>query len=96
MARITTHPGEMLNEEFLLPMQLSARALARQMGVPANRITGIAKGQRSVTADTAIRLEKVLGMSAVFWMRLQDSYDLSKALAEADYSAIEKLDTHAA
>ncbi|MFN6943251.1 MAG: HigA family addiction module antitoxin, partial [Parvibaculum sp.] len=45
MARITTHPGEMLNEEFLLPMQLSARALARQMGVPANRITGIVKGQ---------------------------------------------------
>ncbi len=96
MARITAHPGEMLNEEFLLPMQLSARALARQMGVPANRITGVIKGQRSITADTAIRLEKALGMSAVFWMRLQDSHDLSKALAEADYSAIEKLDTHAA
>ncbi len=91
MARVTTHPGEMLHHEFMLPMGLSARALARKMDVPANRITALLKGERSVTADTAIRLEKALGMSAMFWMRLQDHYDLSKALSEVDYSRIEPI-----
>lgn len=91
MARVTTHPGEMLYHEFMLPMALSARALARKMDVPANRITALLKGERSVTADTAIRLEKALGMSAMFWMRLQDSHDLSKALSEVDYSRIEPI-----
>lgn len=88
MARVTTHPGEMLYHEFMLPLGLSARALARKMEVPANRVTALLKGERAVTADTALRLEKVLGMSAMFWMRLQDNHDLSKALSEVDYSHI--------
>ncbi|MDP3899427.1 MAG: HigA family addiction module antitoxin [Mesorhizobium sp.] len=96
MARVTTHPGEMLREEFMVPLGLSARALARKMDIPANRITAIINGTRSVTADTAIRLEKTFGMSAEFWMRLQDSHDLSKALAEVDYSGVKRIEPQAA
>jgi antitoxin HigA-1 len=78
MARITTHPGDMLHHEFLVPMGISARTLASAMNVPANRITDLVRGRRGITADTALRLEKVLGMSARFWMNLQQSYDISK------------------
>lgn len=96
MPRVTTHPGEMLREEFMVPLGLSARALARKMDIPANRITAILNGTRAVTADTAIRLEKTFGMSAEFWMRLQDSHDLSKALAEVDYSGVQRIEPQAA
>jgi addiction module HigA family antidote len=71
--------GEVLREEFLRPMGLSARKLARRMGVPANRITQIAAGQRRITAATAVRLERALGASAEFWMRLQVGCDLARA-----------------
>ena len=92
MPRITTHPGSMLYHEFMLPHELSARALAKLMDVPANRITSLVNGDRSVTADTALRLERVFGMSAEFWMRLQASHDESKARAERDYSALKLFD----
>lgn len=72
-------PGEVLAEEFLTPLGLSARALARDLGVPPNRITGILNGERAVSADTAIRLGLRLGTSAEFWMNLQTAHDLELA-----------------
>jgi addiction module HigA family antidote len=79
MYRLPTPPGEMLLEEFMLPHALSARALARDLGVPPNRITGIINGTRAITAETAILLEQRLGMPGEFWMNLQSSYDLAIA-----------------
>jgi addiction module HigA family antidote len=78
----------MLYHEFMVPYELSARAVAKLLDVPANRITSLVNGDRGMTADTALRLEKVFGMSAAFWMRLQASYDESKARTEHDYSAL--------
>ena len=72
-------PGEVLREEFMRPLNMSARALARDLGVPANRITEILKGERVITADTALRLEHRLGVSAEFWMNLQMAHDLELA-----------------
>jgi addiction module HigA family antidote len=69
-------------------MSYPPRAVAKLLVVPANRITSLVNGDRGMTADTALRLEKVFGMSATFWMRLQASYDESKARAEHDYSAL--------
>jgi addiction module HigA family antidote len=77
--RIKTHPGEVLNEELLKPMGISARALAEAIGVPANRITGIINGTRAVTADTALRLARHFGTTAEFWTSMQAGYDLSVA-----------------
>lgn len=74
-------PGQMLKEEFLLPMGLSAKRLAAEMGVPTNRITGIINGTRGITAQTAILLARRFGNSARFWMNLQLDYDLRTALA---------------
>ena len=81
MARIRTHPGEVLAEEFMKPLGLSARALAAEVGVPANRITEIIRQRRSVTADTAIRLARRFGTTPRFWMNLQVAHDLSVAEA---------------
>ena len=75
------HPGEILREEFLLPMQLSAHALAMAIAVPAPRINDIARERRAVTADTALRLARYFGTSAEFWMGLQTDYDLRRAEA---------------
>jgi antitoxin HigA-1 len=72
-------PGDVLREEFMAPLGLSARALAREMGVPANRVTEILNGERAVTAETAILLERRFGSSAKFWMNLQASHDLEVA-----------------
>lgn len=86
MTRITTHPGEMLQHEFLEPMGISARALARAMKVPPTRVTKLLRAETGMTADTAVRLERVLGVSAGFWLNLQNSYDLTReqvAKAEA-------------
>jgi len=75
--RIFTHPGEMLREEFLLPMQLSANALAIGINVPVSRILDILHERRGVSADTAARLAKYFGTSERFWTNLQSEYDLS-------------------
>ncbi len=80
--RVTTHPGEMLREEFLSPLSLSANKLALDLHVPVTRITEILHGRRGITADTALRLGRYFGMTAEFWMNLQKSYDLSKARTE--------------
>ncbi len=80
--RVTTHPGEMLNEEFLKPLGMSVNALALALRVPATRIGAIVKGERSVTADTALRLARFFGTSAEFWINLQAMHDLTKARTE--------------
>jgi addiction module HigA family antidote len=80
--RITSHPGEVLNEEFLRPLNMSVNALATSLRVPATRIGAIVKGERSVTADTALRLAQFFGTSAEFWMNLQAMHDLTKAKRE--------------
>jgi len=88
MKRVTTHPGEMLIEEFMVPLGLSARGLARALDVPHNRISELVAGRRSMTADTAVRLERYFGMEARFWLNLQSAHDLSRARAEGDYENI--------
>ena len=80
--RVTTHPGEMLSEEFLKPLGLSVNALALALRVPATRIGAIVKGERSVTADTALRLARFFGTSAEFWINLQAMHDLTKTRME--------------
>ena len=72
-------PGEVLRVEFMEPLGLSARGLARDIGVPANRVTGIINGERAVTADTALLLETRFGTSAEFWMNLQTAHELELA-----------------
>ena len=79
MARLRTHPGEILREEYLVPLGLSARALAKLLDVPANRLTEIMRGTRDVTADTAIRLGRYFGTDPRFWLNLQAAYDLRVA-----------------
>ena len=76
------HPGEILYEEFLVPFGLSANKLAKAIGVPANRITGLVNGTRSITADTALRLADAFGTTPEFWMNLQDYYELEVARRE--------------
>lgn len=70
------HPGEVLMEEFLGPLELSQYRLAKDIGVPPRRINEIVHGNRAVTADTALRLARYFGMSARFWLNLQAQYDL--------------------
>jgi antitoxin HigA-1 len=90
MPRIRTHPGEMLREEFLVPLGMSARQLAGILDVPHNRISDIVRERRSVSADTALRLAKHFGTTPQFWLNVQNAYDLSKAESTADYSRIPK------
>ena len=87
------HPGEILQDEFLLPMNISQNALARAAGVPPRRINEIVLGKRGITADTALRLAKVFGTSEGFWLGLQADYDLeeSRHAIGADLDRIERL-----
>jgi len=80
--RIKPHPGEILGEEFMTPLGISARELASALGVPANRISEILRGRRGVTADTAARLGRYFGTSAEMWLNMQQAHDLSKVRAE--------------
>lgn len=88
MPRLRAHPGEVLREEFLIPLGLSARALAKMLDVPPNRLTEIMRGTRDVTADTALRLGRYFGTDPRFWMNLQTAYDLSKAEQTQNYKKI--------
>ena len=74
------HPGEILNEEFLIPMNISAYKLSKDLEIPQTRISQIIKGNRRITADTALRLSNYFGNSPKFWMGLQDDYDLEETL----------------
>lgn len=89
MARTPIHPGEHLAEE-LRELDMSAAELARQIDVPVNRITGILNGQRSVTADTALRLAHWFGTSGEFWLNLQKLYELRLTQARIG-EVVEKL-----
>jgi antitoxin HigA-1 len=73
------HPGEVLREEFLIPLGLSAGALAKACGVPRTRIERIANEETAITADTALRLGKALGTSAELWLNLQNDFDMRTA-----------------
>jgi antitoxin HigA-1 len=79
---IPVHPGEVLLEEFLKPMEISQNHLALKIGVPARRINEIVLGKRRITADTALRLAKYFGTTAKFWLGLQADFDLDIAADE--------------
>lgn len=72
------HPGEVLNFEFLQPLEISAYRLSKDLKIPQTRISQIIKGKRRITADTALRLSKYFGNSAKFWLGLQDDYDIEE------------------
>jgi antitoxin HigA-1 len=76
------HPGEILHEEFLKPLDMSMNQLAIELRVPASRINAIVEGDRSISADTALRLGRYFGMSPEFWINLQATYDLRVARRE--------------
>lgn len=81
------HPGEILKEEFLAPLELSANRLSLLLGVPSGRMTQIINGQRGITVDTALRLSRLFGTTAEFWMSLQNLYDLQMA----DYELVDRI-----
>ena len=85
------HPGEILIEEFLQPMDISQNAIARAINVSPRRINEIVHGKRAVTADTAIRLAKYFGTSEQFWTGLQADYDLEEARKLIDLNSIQKV-----
>ena len=76
------HPGEILREEFLIPMEMSANALAMELHVPAPRINDVVRERRGITPDTALRLARYFGTTPQFWLNLQSSFDLRKAEVE--------------
>ncbi len=90
------HPGEILAEEFLAPLKISQYGLAKDINVPPRRINEIVHGKRSITADTALRLSRYLGLSERFWLNLQSRYDLevekerSKGRIEAEVKVLER------
>jgi addiction module HigA family antidote len=82
LQRVTTHPGVMLKEDFLIPLGISQNALALKIRVPATRIGEIIHGKRSISPDTALRLARFFGNSPEFWLNLQQMHDLSKTRLE--------------
>jgi addiction module HigA family antidote len=94
MEKLTNiHPGEVLLEEFLMPMEVSAYRLSKDIEIPQTRISQIIKGKRRITADTALRLSSYFGNSAKFWLGLQDDFDIEeeKRLNEATFRKIQQL-----
>ncbi len=91
LQRPPTHPGEMLLEEFLKPLEISQSAFAIRLGISFPRLNEIVRGRRGVTPDTALRLERVLGMPASFWLGLQLDWDLWHAMRGHDAAAIAQL-----
>ena len=99
MARLLNiHPGEVLLEEFLKPMGITAYRLAKETGVAQTRISQIIKGKRGLSAETALRLGKFFGVSAEFWLGLQNDFDLEeqKKLKAPEFKHIKRLKEHAA
>jgi addiction module HigA family antidote len=86
------HPGEVLQHEFLMPLEISAYRLAKDLGIPQTRVSQIIHGKRRITADSALRLSKYFGNSAKFWLGLQDDYDLEeeKSTLEKELNSIER------
>lgn len=90
------HPGEILREEFLEPLGLSAHALAQALRVPAPRVNDIVRERRTVTPDTALRLARHFGTTAQFWLNLQASYDLKIAMRESGAKIMKEVEPRAA
>ena len=92
------HPGEILQEEFLIPFRLSAYKLSKDIGIPQTRISEILKGNRRITADTALRLSKYFGNSAKFWLGLQDDFDIEEEeqIKSKEFDSIEQFQSNAA
>lgn len=79
------HPGEVLNEEFLIPLEISAYKLSKDLEIPQTRISQIIKGNRRITADTAMRLSSYFGNSPKFWLGLQNDYDIEEEKSNQDF-----------
>ncbi len=92
------HPGEVLQEEFLIPMNISAYRLAKDIGIPQTRVSEIIKGNRRISADTAIRLSNYFGNSAKFWLGLQNDYDIEEEIGkkQKEFDSIKNYKIHAA
>lgn len=92
------HPGEILSQEFLLPLAITAYKLSKDIGIPQTRVSAILKGNRRITADTALRLSKYFGNSAKFWLGLQDDFDIEEEKKEnnAALQAIKQYSPNAA
>jgi addiction module HigA family antidote len=92
------HPGEILKEEFLNPLEITAYRLSKETFIPQTRVSEIIKGNRRITADTALRLSKYLGTTAKFWLGLQDDYDLEeeKKSKKSEFDNIQPLNSNAA
>ena len=84
------HPGEILLEEFLEPLEITAYRLSKDLKIPQTRISEIIKGNRRITADTALRLSKYFGNSAKFWLGIQDDYDIEDG-KESKQSELDKI-----
>ena len=95
LQRVSTHPGEMLREEFLIPLGITQNALALKIRVPATRIGEIIHGKRAITPDTALRLARFFGNSPEFWLNLQQMHDLSKARLELKKTIERDVDAYA-
>lgn len=94
--RPPTHPGELLLEEFLKPMGITQSALADAIGVTFARVNELINGKRGITPDTALRLERFLGVSAQFWMNAQQGWDLYEALHSPKAKERQRIKLHAA
>lgn len=88
-----THPGEVLQEEFLKPLGISQYRLAKQLNVPARRINEIVQGKRSISADTALRLARYFGTTDRFWLNLQARYDLEREKDRLGKRLVEEVET---
>ena len=95
LQRVSTHPGEMLSEEFLKPLGITQNALAMKIRVPATRIGDIVHGRRAITPDTALRLARFFGNSPEFWLNLQQMHDLSKAKIELNHTIEREIEVFA-
>ncbi|USE33929.1 HigA family addiction module antitoxin [Endozoicomonas sp. SCSIO W0465] len=89
--RVPSHPGEMLREEFLLPMNITQQELAMAIHVPYQRVNELVNGKRGLTPSTALRLARFFGMSADFWLNLQQRWDLFK-VQQAEQDDIERIE----
>jgi antitoxin HigA-1 len=92
------HPGEVLQEEFMRPLDITAYRLSKDLKIPQTRVSEILKGRRRISADTALRLSRYFGNSAKFWLGLQDDYDLEEELSKRkpEFQRIKKREENAA
>ncbi|NHE56317.1 HigA family addiction module antitoxin [Cyclobacterium plantarum] len=92
------HPGEILKEEFLTPLEITAYRLSKETFIPQTRVSEILKGKRRITADTALRLSKFFGISAKFWLGLQDDFDLEEEniSKQSELDKIRQIEDHPA